>query len=280
MRTKITTLAMAAAIMTGAGCQTVEERPDPGANPFEGTWAGKNRFRPRVEVQIEKVRDDRTIEGTLCWRETSGAIRGQRLEQIAQMSESGLSTHFDMGSGKFHIRTEEGKLVMWETRVRPNGTLTRPLRTRLGRTRSPECAARYLRETIAASPPPRDEANPIVGAWTGRWGDGTTAEVEVTSATSKWDFDAIYCTRSRSGEITIYDLEPRGPLKARFDADTHSVAFEEKTRGGTIERRLEVRDGHTARLSRGRMKKRVRANVESITMMRGAHDGGCLRRSE
>ena len=153
------------------GCQTVAERPPEDERFFAGQWTGSNRFRPQVGARVEEVGDDRTIRGAACWWETSGVVVGQRLDETAMSSETGLSIKYKIGKGSFHIqRVGERKAVMWESRTRHDGTLARPLRTRLQRTSKPAgCSRRYRSEAGPPAAVATCAEQPLEGHWTGRW---------------------------------------------------------------------------------------------------------------
>lgn len=279
MQMRTTKCIMVAAAMAAiGGCQTAIEGPATGHddNPFVGDWKGSNRFRPQIEARIEAVHEDRTVTGAACWWETSGVITGQRLDQIATQSETGLSIKFDIGKGSFHIQqTGERTATMWETRTRPDGTLTRPLRTRLTRTRKPACIGRYLATATERTPAPASAEQPLVGDWTGRWANGTIAEMNI-AGTSARDFKATYCTRSRNGEIAIYDLQRRGRLKPRLDAPSRTLTFEERLRRGTRHFTFKAGAPKQATLERAYRKGRSRTGITKLTMTRGGDRDGCL----
>lgn len=271
-----TTLAIAATAALALGCQPMAAQTGGDKNTFIGHWAGKNRFRSRIEVRVDDIGDDQTVNGTACWWNTAGVIFGQRLEHVARLSETGLSIRFDIGRGSFHVhRTGERKAVLWETRLRSDGTLTRPLRTRLARTRKDGCAQRYSAEA-AAPPASASDATPIVGHWTGQWNDGRVGEMNVTSADAKGNVEGMYCTRSDTGEIAIYDLLRRGALNARHNARQATVTFEQKLRHRRKRRfRFEASDREHARLTVTREHRGATLGSTTLAMSRGASPQGC-----
>ena len=271
--------AVAALAALACGCQTTTERAhDDDANPLTGHWTGSNRFRPQIEVQIDNLNEDRTVKGTACWWETSGVIVGQRLDKIATGSETGLSIRFNIGRGAFHVqRRAERKALMWETRTRDDGTLTRPLRTRISRTTKPGCVQRYRAEAKTPAPVGENAQRPLARYWTGQWENGTVSEMAVVKGAAKGDIEATYCTKSTSGEIAIYDLRRRGPLKARLDAAKNTITFEERLRRrGKRRFSFRVEGPDEARLGITREKGRTAPSSTTLVMRRGASTQGCL----
>ena len=259
------------------GCQTAAERPAThDDHPLVADWKGTNRFRPVIEVRVGEIHDDRAVSGAACWQETSGAIIGQRLDGTATESETGLSLRFDIGRSAFHIHdTGDRKATMWETRTRADGTLTRPLRTRLGRTRSPGCVERYLSAPRAPTPAALSADSPLTGQWTEQR-SGTITEMNILKAGPRGNVSATFCTRSATGEIAIYDLQRRGPFKPRIDASTHTLTFEERLRRGTRHFTFRAAAPEQATLERAYKKGRSRTGITTLTMVRGAHPAGCL----
>ena len=280
MNKMVITLAAASIAALTGGCQTTAVQPAVEESFPVGHWAGKNRFRPRIEMRIDGVAADRGVTGTACWRETSGVIAGQRLDGIARVSQTGLSVRFDIGKGQFHVHDAGNrKAAMWETRTRADGTLTRGLRTRLTRTRAPECAQRFAVQARIAPAPSFDPDQPIIGHWTGRRADGSIAEVRITTASDRGDIEGTHCTRSASGEIRIHDLARRGASRARFDAEAGTVAFEERLRKGWTRRYTFATSGPDgARLDSAAHKRASTREPMSLAMRRGADPQGCLAR--
>ena len=262
------------------GCQTTAERAPEEEGSLTGHWKGSNRFRTQIETRIESIGEDRTVKGTTCWWETSGVIVGQQLDEIAKASKTGLSIRFDIGKGSFHVqRREQRKALMWEIRTRANGTLTRPLRTSLNRTRKPGCAQRFRAEPRMPTPIVTNAQEPLYGHWTGQWADGTVSEMAIPQTSARGATEATYCTRSTRGEISIYDLRRRGTPKARFDATKNTITFEERLRRkgrGTTELRFQVETADEAQLVVRQKKGRTMIGPRTLAMRRGANPQGCL----
>ena len=267
-----------AAVVSICGCQTVAERVPDDEGSLLGDWKGSNRLRPHVETRIEAVHEDRTVSGAACSREKSGAIVGQRLEDTALQSPSGLSIRFDIGRGSFHMhRTGPRKAAMWETWTRRDGTITRPLRTTLTRTSKPGCVERFSAELRSAAPPPPMAERPLVGQWTGQWSSGTIGELLVFDASARGQVEAIYCTRQPSGAIWIFDLRRGGPFKTRLDSKTNTITFEERWKWGRkTAYSFELQSADFARLRTADMKGRTTTDTGQLAMTRRVNPRGCL----
>ena len=92
------------------------------------------------------------------------------------------------------------------------------------------CNGRFTMEAAAERAVERqaDDA-PIVGAWSGRWKNGTVAEIEIEGVDPNGAFTGRYCTRRTSGLVWLWDVGPgrrfegtvaKGGKKARFAIPT------------------------------------------------------------
>ena len=274
-RGKRTVVAATVMLLSAA---TFAKQSDGEGSFFIGDWAGKNRFRTRIEIRIEEIEENGSVSGAACWWDRSGVIFGQRLDEVGRLSSAGVSIKFEIGKGSFHIRrVGERKGEMWETRMRSDGTLTRPLRTRLSRTTKPGCAQRYAREALPLGPTTEREGVPVNGNWTGRWEDGTVAELRVTNAGTRNEVQGRYCTKGKTGEIAIYDLDRKGALKARYEPSNSTVTFEQQLGRKQNNRfRFEPTGSDSGQLVVNKRKKRTTLETRTMRMNRGVNPDGCL----
>ena len=146
---------------------------------------------------------------------------------------------------------------------------------------TPGCNGRF---TMAAAAEHRVERQaddaPIVGAWSGRWKNGTIAEIEFEAVDPSGAFTGRYCTRRTSGVLRLWDVGPgrrfegtvaKGGKKARFTiplANGTRAELEFKVKGAG---KLTMK--HKARAGTSREK------ASTVGMVRGAAEDGCLRRT-
>ena len=105
------------------------------------------------------------------------------------------------------------------------------------------------------------------------------AEMSITKATRN-ELEAMYCTRGETGEIRIFDLVRRGPLKPRLDADQRTLTFEERLRRGKNRYSFVLQSEDEAQIIITREARRKASTSSTLTMRRGAaRSDGCIART-
>ena len=235
-------------------------RPSPSAQPAARPLVARPTVRPRGARPYPN--------GTLAWRTLDEAafLNGDR---ITLMNGNIRVTMMRNGA-----RSGTPELVQtW-----PNGWQWRAPVESMSTT---GCNGRFTMEAAAERVVERQADDALIlGAWSGRWKNGTIAEIEIEAVDPNGALTARYCTKRTSGVLRLWDVGPgrrfegtiaKGGKKARFTIPTGNGTRAE------LEFKMK-RDGKLA------MKHKARAGTNrekasTVKMVRGAAEDGCLRRT-
>ena len=244
---------------------------------FIGTWKGMGHRGITMETVIERVDADGGVAGTGCSEYANGALAWRTLDEATFLNGDRIT----IMNGNVRVtmmrngaRSGTPELVQtW-----PSGwqhiAPVQPMST-------PGCNGRFTMAAAAEREVERqaDDA-PIVGAWSGRWKNGSIAEIEIEAVDPNGAFTGRYCTKRTSGLMRLWDVGPgrrfegtvaRGGKKARFAIPT----------GNGTRAKLEFRMRGDSKLT---MKHKARAGTNrekasTVKMVRGTAEDGCLRRT-
>ena len=247
---------------------------------FVGAWKGIEDGQTTIETVIKHVDPDGSVTGTGCKQYRDGALAWRTLggdatfvngDRVTAMNGR-IRTTLMMNAAQ----SETAQMIMtwpngWQERVRmqSGGTL--------------ECHERFriLATAAPAVERPADDA-PIVGAWSGRWKNGTFAEVAIEGVDDSGALTGRYCTKTTSGLLRLWDMGPEGRFEATLGKRGKKAVLTIPWRDGSgsrseVEFRLKGADKITMkhRSNAGSSKQKV----STVKMMRGASEDGCLLRT-
>ena len=244
---------------------------------FVGAWKGTGHGGITIEAVVERVDADGGVAGTGCSEYPNGALAWRTLDEATFVNGDRIT----IMNGNVRVtmlrdgaRSGSAELVQtW-----PNGwQRSAPVES----VTTTGCNGRFTMEAAAERAVERqaDDA-PILGAWSGRWKNGTVAEIEIEGVDPNGAFTGRYCTRRTSGLVWLWDVGPgrrfegtvaKGGKKARFAIPT----------GNGTRAELEFKMKRDGKLT---MKHKARAGTNrekasTVKMVRGAAEDGCLRRT-
>lgn len=244
---------------------------------FIGAWKGMGHRGITMETVIERVDADGGVAGTGCSEYANGALAWRTLDEATFLNGDRIT----LMNGNVRValmrntaRSDTPELVQtW-----PNGWQHRapvqPMST-LG------CNGRFTMAAATERAVERqaDDA-PILGAWSGRWKNGTIAEIEIEAVDPSGAFTGRYCTRRTSGVLRLWDVGPGGRFEGTVAKGGKKARFAIPTGNGT-RAELEFKMKGAGKLT---MKHKARAGTNrekasTVKMARGAAEDGCLRRT-
>ena len=244
---------------------------------FIGAWKAIGHRGISIEAVIERVDADGGVAGTGCSEYPNGALAWRTLDEATFLNGDRIT-----------IMNGNVRVTMMRNGAR-SGTPELVQTWPSGWQRSAPvqsmstigCNGRFTMEAAADSAVERqaDDA-PVRGAWSGRWKNGTIAEIEIEAVDPNRAFTGRYCTKRTSGVLRLWDVGPgrrfegtvaKGGKKARFTIPTGNgtrAELEFKMKGDS---KLTMK--HKARAGTNREK------ASTVKMARGAAEDGCLRRT-
>ena len=246
-------------------------------NAFIGAWKGIGNRGITIEAVIDRVDADGGVAGTGCSEYPNGTLGWRTLDEATFLNGDRIT--FMAGNVRVTMMRNGARSDTLElVQTWPNGWQRRAPVESMSTT---GCNGRFTMSAAAERAVERqaDDA-PIVGAWSGRWKNGTIAEIEIEAVDPNGAFTGRYCTKRTSGVLRLWDVGPgrrfegtvaKGGKKARFAIPTG--------RGTRAE--LEFRMKGDSKLT---MKHKARAGTNrekasTVKMARGAAEDGCLRRT-
>ena len=244
---------------------------------FIGVWKGMGHRGITMETVIERVDADGGVAGTGCSEYANGALAWRTLDEAAFLNGDRITI---MNGNVRVTMMRNGALSDTPELVQtwPNGWQRRAPVESMS---TPGCNGRFTTEAAAERAVERqaDDA-PIVGAWSGRWKNGTIAEIEIEAVDPNGAFTGRYCTRRTSGVLRLWDVGPGRRFEGTVAKGGKKAHFAIPTRNGT-RAELEFRMKGAGKLT---MKHKARAGTSrekasTVKMVRGAAEDGCLRRT-
>ena len=243
---------------------------------FIGAWKGIGHRGITVEAVIERVDADGGVAGTACSDYPSGALAWRTLDDVTFLNGDRIiimSGNVRVALMRSGARSGAPELVQtwpsgWQRSVPVESMSTTG------------CNGRFTMAAAESAVERQADDAPILGAWSGRWKNGTIAEIEIGAVDPNGAFTGRYCTKRTSGLMWLWDVGPggrfegtvaKGGKKARFTIPTGNgtrAELEFKMKGDS---KLTMR--HKASAGTNREK------ASTVKMVRGAAEDGCLRRT-
>ena len=244
---------------------------------FVGAWKGIGHRGTTIEAVIERVDADGGVAGTGCSEYANGALAWRTLDEATFLNGDRITLmngNVRMALMRNAARSGTPELVQtW-----PNGWQRRAPVESMSAT---GCNGRFTMEAAAERAVERqaDDA-PIVGAWSGRWKNGTIAEIEIEGVDPNGAFTGRYCTKRTSGLMWLWDVGPGRRFEGTIAKGGKKARFAIPTAKGTRSE-LEFRMKGDSKIT-FKHKERAGTNREkasTVKMVRGAAEDGCLRRT-
>lgn len=244
---------------------------------FIGAWKGIGHRGVTIETVVERVDADGGVAGTGCSEYPNGTLAWRTLDEATFLNGDRITLmagNIRLTMMRNAARSGTPELVQtW-----PNGWQRRAPMESMS---TAGCNGRFTMEAAAERAVERqaDDA-PIVGAWSGRWKNGTIAEIEIEAVDPNGAFTGRYCTRRTSGVLRLWDVGRGGRFEGTVAKGGRKARFAIPTRNGT-RAELEFRMKGAGKLT---MKHKARAGTNrekasTVKMVRGAAEDGCLRRT-
>ena len=264
-----------------AAKRAMELRVDPASpearDAFVGLWKGIDDRDTTIEAVIERVDPDGKVTGTACREYPNGALAWKALDEATFVNGDRVTVM----TGKIRMtlmmngtRGDAAETVM----TSPNGWQRRVPMQPMSTT---GCNERFMPVTTAASATERraDDA-PIMGAWSGRWKNGTVAELAIEAVGDDRALTGRYCTRAASGVLWLWDIGAGGRFEGALGKKGRKALVTIPWGDGN-RNELEFRTKGADKVT---LKHRERAGtneqkVTTVKMTRGASENGCLMRT-
>ena len=270
--------AIALAATLNAGAQM-------GDHPAIGAWNGNGKAGNRLEIVVDDVSSDQTVNGSRCYWFSNKGMRANRLEDSLAHA---VGDRIRWREGRFRVsfNAENARTAKWTSRTTagPDSTTVR-LRP-MEKTR---CTDRFKFDAQIPDDDTNIEtagANPIIGVWEGTWIGGTgRVGLIIDSVNEQGRARGRYCTRivedeggkpGRKGQMTLWDIETQ-TFPGRADEQgnlTFSVGWWINDE--------HVKDTLTFRPDDGRLRLDYQTDGKpwrKATLFPGHHERGCVHRT-
>lgn len=241
---------------------------------FVGAWKAMNHRGTTLETVVKRVDPDGRVAGTDCSEYRNGSLSWQTLGKATFVNGDRIT----LMNGKVRVtfmmnggRGETAETVLtW-----PNGWQWRaPMEPMSGG----GCNERFTVGAVAEPAAERQPDDPpLVGAWSGRWGNGDVAELAIEAIGADGALTGRYCTKRTSRALQVWDVGPNDRFKGTVNKKGKQAQITIPWGDGNrdeLEFRLKGSDKVTMKL-----KERAGTNrqkVSTLKMTRGASVGGCL----
>ena len=244
---------------------------------FVGAWKGIDPRGVTLEAVIERVDADGSVAGIGCREYANGSLAWRTLDSAT--FENGDRITVMNGNVRTTLMMDamrEGAEEIVQTW--PSGWQSR---TSVQPMQPGGCAERFTAlagaGNIVERPP--DDA-PIVGAWSGKWKNGSISELVIESVADDKAFSGRYCEKWTSGVLQLWDIGVDRPFQGTLDKKGKKARLTIPWEGGN-RNELEFRLKGTDKVT---MKRKERADtnrqkVTTLKMTRGASEDGCLLRT-
>ena len=244
---------------------------------FVGAWKGIGHRGTSIEAVVERVDPDGSVAGTGCSEYPNGALTWKTLDEatfvngdrITIMNGNVRTTLMMNGTQGETAETIQTWPSGWQRRVPMQSMGTRG------------CNERFMMGATAERAVERQADDvPFVGAWSGRWKNGTVVELTIESVDHNGALTGRYCTKRKSGVLRLWDLGANGRFKGTLGKKGKKVLMTIPWGDGNrdeLEFRMKGADKVTMKY-----KERAGTNKQKVTslkMTRGASEDGCLRRT-
>ena len=123
----------------------------------------------------------------------------------------------------------------------------------------------------------------LAGRWNGSWKSGSVSEAEIDAIDADNQASGRICYHNaRTGLLSVLDFHDDGPLERSYDPSEQSLSIVrealEMEPGLRHRQRLTLIDADTARFESTGNVGRANERTTTLTLRRGTHDDGCLRR--
>ena len=243
---------------------------------FVGAWKGINHRGSSVEVVIDGVESDGYVWGTRCTGYPNGAFAWSTLESDETTFVNGDRVTLMNRNVRTTLMMSRTQGEAAETILTwPNGWQIRmPMQSMSTR----GCNERFMLGSTAGVGRRQADDAPIVGAWSGKWKNGTITELVIESVDHNGALTGRYCHRTTWG-MQLWDLAADGPFKGTLGKKSKKALMTIPWGGNRDE--LEFRLKGTDRVT---LKHKARAGTSkqkttTLKMTRGASDEGCLKRT-
>ena len=179
-----------------------------------GTWSGRIVSAVHGTLRLLPVEEGR-ITGFLCTAHTDGSIF---VVSFSPQDEPGVVAQVKFGV----LQIRQGRRTyVFEVpkpgqdriryRVRRDGERYPFAKGRLRRNERTTCADRLISRADAhLEPVPEDEDNPLVGQWSGLWGNGVVDEIQITDIGSWGVARGVFCeVVANRTAFRFWDLDDR-----------------------------------------------------------------------
>ena len=244
---------------------------------FVGAWKGVNHRGSSIEAVIDDVGPNGKVWGTRCTGYPNGAFAWSTLEADEATFVNGDRVTAMNGNVRMTLmmNVTEGEaaetILTW-----PNGWQFRmPMQSMSTR----GCNERFMLGATAGAGERQADDAPIVGAWSGKWKNGTISELVIESVDHNGALTGRYCQKATWG-MQLWDLAADGPFKGTLGKKGKKALMTIPWGEGN-RNELEFRLKGTDRVT---MKHKERAGtskqkVTTLRMTRGASEDGCLKRT-
>ena len=199
-----------------------------------GTWSGQLKSTVRGTLRLLPVEEGR-IEGFVCVTYADGSTLAWSFSPedepgvVAQVKFGVLQIRQHKRTYTFEIPKPGQDRIRY--RARRDGEPYLFAKGRLRRTERTTCADRLLSRADAdLEPVPEDEDNPLIGEWSGLWGNGVIDEIQITEIGSWGVTRGVFCELVSNGTaFRFWDLDDRriGARRTR-KGDKPTVAWTRK----------------------------------------------------
>ena len=255
----------------------VKPAPPETRDAFLGAWKAINHRGATMETVVKRVDADGRVAGTGCSEYPNGSLAWRTLGEATFVNGDRIT----LMNGKVRMTlmmdaTHEGgaqTILTW-----PKGwqwrAPTQPMESR-------GCNERFTALATAGGAVERqpDDA-PIVGAWSGKWKNGSVGELGIEAVGDDGALTGRYCTKTTDGVLRVWDIGSDGRFEATLGKKGKKALMTIPWGDGN-RNELEFRMKGADKLT---LKHKERAGtskqkVTTLKMTRGTSGNGCLLRT-
>ena len=212
MRKQATVALLVAVAATAGAAPGTAEGTDLSA--MVGTWSGQLKSTVHGTFRLLPVEEGR-IAGFMCTTHADGSTFAWSFSPedepgvVAQVKFGVLQIRQDRRIYAFEIPKPGQDRIRY--RARRDGEPNPFAIGRLRRTERTTCADRLISRADAhLEPVPEDEDNPLIGEWSGLWGNGVIDEIQITEIGSWGVTRGVFCELvSNRTAFRFWDLDDR-----------------------------------------------------------------------
>ena len=256
---------------------------------MEGTWGKRLGGGIQAALRVLPVEEGR-ISGFMCSEHADGSTFAWGFSPedepgvIAQLKFGVLEVR--QGKRTYVFEIPKGGQQRIRVRARRQGEGAPFLKTRLRRTNSATCADRLISRAAAhLEPVANRDDSPLIGEWSGVWGNRVIDEIQITDIGSWGRTRGVFCELVSNGTaFRFWDLDdPRIRAQRRRSGDKLIVTWKRSPAKWALRHekkyRFELVPSNNPGQSRAVQSWRYGAKKRGrVTMTRGSYPGGCLER--